>query len=315
MHPATAPLEGEPQSIWIDTDIVFQQGRSPFPCEVDDALALMLALDCPRVRVRGISLNRRVVNGERVTRRLLGHFARYPVPVYRGSDHIFSGPGERTEAVDRLAEALREAPLCIVAIGAATNLANLLRFHPEVATRITSIVFCAGRQQGQRLLADSSPRPLPDANFDNDPQSMLEVIRSGIPVTLCGFEASSTIFLDATDIDRIRRNGRPGDDWVAQRLAVWRRVWQIGLRLDRFIPFDACTIGHVLYPECFHYHRDIPLAITQRANDARFWKRAATKPYLEVSYALETPYRVDYAHAIDPVYKTHLMNHLLGHKI
>lgn len=310
MHPAAAP--SEPKSIWIDTDIVFQQGRSPFPREVDDALALMMALASPRVHVRGISLNRRVVNGERVTRRLLGHFARYPVQVYRGSDNIFAGPGERTEAVDRLAEALREAPLSIVAIGAATNLANLLRFHPDVAPRVTSIVFCAGRQQGQRFLAGSSSRPLPDANFDNDPQSMLEVIRSGIPVTLCGFEASSTIWIDAADIDRIRRNGRPGDAWVAQRLAVWRRVWQLGLRLNRFIPFDACTIGHLIHPECFHYHRAIPLAITQRPNDARLWKRAATKPYLEVSYQFETSHRVDYVHAIDPVYRTHLMNHLLG---
>lgn len=294
--------------IWIDTDIVFNR----FPQDVDDGLALMMALACPRVRVRGISLNRRVVNGERVTRRLLGYYARYPVPVYRGSNNVFAGPGERTEAVDRLAEALREGPLRIVAIGAATNIANLLRFHPDVAPRITEIVFCAGRQKDQRFLAASCPMALPDANFDNDPVSMMEVIGAGIPVTLAGFEASSQIFIDADDIRRIRRNGRPGDAWVARRLGLWRLAWQLGLRLNRFIPFDACTIGHVLYPECFQYHRGIPLAVRERANDARFWKKGRTKPYLEVSYGFDSPYRVDYAHALDPVYKSHLMNHLLG---
>lgn len=297
-----------PTPIWIDTDIVFNQ----FPQDVDDGLALMMALDCPRVQVRGISLNRRVDNGARVTQRLLGFFARYPVPVYKGTDNVFAGPGERTEAVDRLAEALREQPLAIVAIGAATNLANLLRFHPDVASRITQIVFCAGRRQGLCFQAAGCATALPDANFDNDPVSMRLVLESGIPVTLAGFEASSSVFIEAQDIARIRRNGRSGDRWVARRLSLWRLAWMLAFRLKRFIPFDACTIGHVLYPECFHYHRNIPVVISERANDARFWKKGANKAYLEVSYDFDSPYRVDYAYAIDPVYKTHLMNHLLG---
>lgn len=216
-----------PRDLWIDTDIVFNQ----FPQDVDDGLALMMALDCPRVRVRGISLNRRVDNGMRVMQRLLAHYARYPVPVYKGSDNVFAGPGERTEAVDHLADALKERPLTIVAIGAATNLANLLLFHPEVASRITEIVFCAGRQTGQRFLLPGSQRALPDANFDNDTVSALRLIASGIPITLAGFEASSSIFIDGDDIERIRRRGRPGDAWVARRVArggwlgEWRLVW------------------------------------------------------------------------------------------
>jgi len=299
-----------PKPIWIDTDIVFNR----FPQDVDDGLALMMALNCPRVRLRGVSLNRRVANGERVTRRLLDYYARYPVPVYRGSDNVFAGPGERTEAVDRLAEALIVEPLSIVAIGAATNIANLLRFYPDLSSRIIEIVFCAGRQKDQRFLAASCPMALPDANFDNDPVSMMEVIASDIPVTLAGFEASSQTFIDADDICRIRNQGRAGDVWVARRLSLWRLAWQIGLRLNRFIPFDACTIGHLLYPECFEYHRAIPLAVRERENDARLWRKGRTKPYLEVSYDFDSPYRVNYAHSLDPIYKTHLMSHLLGQR-
>ena len=297
-----------PTPIWIDTDIIFDR----FGGDVDDGLALMMALDCPRVQVRGINLNRNVDAGERVTRRLLAHYARYPVPVYKGADDIFAGPDLRTVAVDRLAEALRVEPLTIVAIGAATNLANLLLFHPDVATRITQIVFCAGRREGLRFQAPKSRRALPDANFDNDPVSMMRVIESGIPVTFAGFEASSSIFIEASDIARIRRNGRPGDRWVARRLQLWRLIWQLALRLDRFIPFDACTIGSVLYPECFHYHCDIPVAANTRKNDAPLWKKGHDKSYLEVSYDFTSPHTVNYAYAIDPGYKTYLMNHLLG---
>lgn len=305
-HPPSAAAV--PTPIWIDTDIIFNR----FAGDVDDALALMMALQSPRVQIRGISLNRNVDNGERVTRQLLQHYARYPVPVHKGADNIFAGPGERSEAVDRMAEALRAGPLTIVAIGAATNLANLLLFHPEVAPAITRIVFCAGRREGQRFQVPNRRLALPDANFDNDPVSMMRVIESGIPVTLAGFEASSSIFIDGEDIRRIRRNGRPGDRWVARRLDLWRLIWRLALGLDRFIPFDACTIGHVLHPECFHYHRNIPVEVRTRENDARFWKKGAKKSYLEVSYGFDTSYRVDYAYAIDPAYKDHLMNHLLG---
>lgn len=297
-----------PRDIWVDTDIVFNR----FPHDVDDGLALMMALDCPRVRVRGISLNRRVDNGARVTERLLRCYARYPVAVHKGSDDVFAGPGERTEAVDRLAACLKEQPLTIVALGAATNLANLLLFYPEMTPRITEIVFCAGRQTGQRFQLPGSRRALPDANFDNDTVSALQLLASGIPITLAGFEASSSIFIDGDDIARIRQRGRPGDRWVARRLALWRLAWRLAFGLDRFIPFDACTIGHVLYPECFHYRRQVPVADVVRANDARLWKPAATKQYLEVSEHQSTPYRVDYAQAIDPIYKQHLMRHLLG---
>ena len=294
--------------IWIDTDIIFNRLAG----DVDDGLALMMALDCPRVHVHGISLNRNVDNGEQVTRRLLHHYARYPVPVYKGSDNIFAGPGERTEAVDRLAEALRAGPLTIIAIGAATNLANLLLFHPDTATRITQIVFCAGRREGFRFQLPDRRLALPDANFDNDPVSMMQVIESGIPITLAGFEASSSIFLGADDIDRIRGNGRPGDRWVARRLGLWRLLWKLGFGFDHFIPFDACTIGHVLYPAYCRYHRSIPVAVRHRANDARLWKRGAEKPYLEVSAEFESRHRVDYVHTIDPAYKHRLMGHLLG---
>lgn len=301
--------DGAPRPIWIDTDIIFNR----FAQDVDDGLALMAALDSPRVAVRGISLMRGVANGARVTRRLLGAYARYPVPVYAGADDIFAGHGQRSEAVDRLAEALETERLRILAIGTAVNLANLLLFYPELAGRIDEIVFCAGRQAGASFLVPGArPLPLPDANFDNDPASMRRVLEAGIPITLVGFEAAAPIQLDGRDIARIRRNGRREDRWVARRLELWRLAWRLKLRLPAFVPFDACTLAHLLYPELLSYHRDIPLVIRHRANDAPRWKAGESKEYLEVSYDDTSPWRVDFAHAIDPRYKEILMNHLLG---
>lgn len=299
----------EARPIWLDTDIIFNRVGA----DVDDGLALMLALDSPRLRLCGVSLNRDVANGERVTRRLLQQYARYPVPVYRGENDLRRSFGAYTPAVAALARALRQQRLTIVAIGAATNLATLLNEHPDLGGRIDEIVFCAGRREGQSFYAPGGRRvALPDANYDNDPASMELVLNAGIPITLAGFEAAASITLDAEDIARLRRNGRQGDRWVAHRLSLWRWLWRLGLGLNHFIPFDACTLGHVLYPECFRYLRGVPLRTVCRVNDAPRWKKAAEKAYLEVTAAADARWRVDYAYAIYPRYKDLLMQHLLG---
>lgn len=301
-------MEHAPRDIWIDTDIIFNR----FGEDVDDGLALMMALDHPDLRIHGISLCRGIDNGERVTERLLKLYARYPVPVFKGTRDVASGPGTRTPAVDALADALRARPMDVLAIGTATNLANLLQFHPDAAEHIRRIVFCAGRQASVRFTLGNRKVGLPDANVDNDPESMRQVIESGIPITLAGFEAAQAIWLHRSDITAIRSNGRVGDRWVAWRLWLWALAWRIKLGTNGFVPFDACTLGALLYPEQFMIRHDVAVAFNDRANDAPSFKAAANKTYLEVSETMDSSHRVDFAVAAKPEFKQTLMRHLLG---
>lgn len=296
------------RDIWIDTDIIFNR----FGEDVDDGLALIMALDHPGVRVHGISLCRGVDNGLRVTRRLLKHYARYAVPVFAGTRDVAAGPGTCTPAVDAMAQALREQPMDVLAIGTATNLANLLQFHSDAAKRIRRIVFCAGRQAGVRFALGNQKLGLPDANVDNDPESMRVVLASGIPITLAGFEAAQAIWLTRADIATIRRNGRPGDRWVAWRLWLWALAWRIKLGTDGFVPFDACTLGALLYPEQFTIRHDVAVSFNERANDAPRFKAVDNKAYLEVSDTSDSTQRVDFVAAAKPIFKQALMRHLLG---
>ena len=293
----------EPRELWIDTDIIFNR----FGEDVDDGLALMMALDHPGVRLRGISLCRGVDNGARVTQRLLDGYSREPVPVHKGTADVVAGPGTCTPAVEALAAALDERPMDILAIGTATNLANLLQFFPDAARNIRRIVFCAGRSAGLRFALGNGRLGLPDANLDND-----QVIESGLPITLAGFEASRDIWLTADDIRAIRRRGRSVDRWVARRLWLWALAWRVRIGVFGFVPFDACTLGALLYPEDFEIHPNLPVAFDTRANDAPGFRKLARKPYLEASASLDSPHRADFVAAAHPVFKTHLMRHLLG---
>jgi len=301
-------MPASPKKIWIDTDIIFNKPGE----EIDDGLALMMAFNNPDVDIKGISLIHKVDNGYAVTKKLLGFYGDDSIPVYKGTDDATEGPGTKTEAVEKLANALEKDELTIVAIGPATNIANLLEFYPEAAKNIKDIVFCAGRNKGISFLPENSNRGLPDYNFDLDPESFKRVLESDVQVTFSGYEASSSIYLYEDDIKKIKENGRPGDEWIYNMLQPWLQRWKQGLEVEGFIPFDCCTIGHVLYPDYFKYKRNIAVQINVRKNDCGAVIKADQKPFLEVSYDFDSPYTVDFVHQTYPSYKQVIMNDLLG---
>ena len=305
-----ATSDSSPRKIWIDTDIIFNKPGQ----EVDDGLALMMALNNRNVEIKGISLIHNVDNGYRVTKKLLDFYARYPIPVYKGTDDARRGAGKKTQAVEELAGALEKDDLSVIAIGPATNIANLIEFYPDAAQNINDLVFCAGRQKGAVFTTRGSTTHFPDYNFEMDPQSMMDVIKSDIPVTLSGYEASSSIFLKQEDLEKIRKNGRKGDRWVYRQLQPWMDRWKNELNINGFIPFDTSTSGHVLYPgsRYFHYYRDIPVAMNVRENDSQNFYGGDKKPYLEVSHDFKTQDTVDFVYKTAPEYKQVVMENLLG---
>jgi pyrimidine-specific ribonucleoside hydrolase len=297
-----------PQKIWIDTDIIFNKPGQ----EVDDGLALMMAFNNENIDIKGISLIHNVNNGYQVTKKLRGFYGNDDIPIYKGTDDATKGAGTKTKAVDALAKALEENELTIVAIGPATNIANLLEFYPEAAKNIKDIVFCAGRNRGEAFTTEGSPVGFPDYNFEIDPASFKKVIESDLHVTLSGYEASSSVFLYRDDLEKIGKNGRKGDEWVYQQLQPWITKWEEGLDIKGFIPFDCSTIGHVLYPDYFEYHRDISVTVNRRKNDSPSFSDVDEKPYLEVSYDIESPQTVDFVHTAKQGYKKVVMQNLLG---
>lgn len=101
-----------PEKIWIDTDIAIGKlGR-----DVDDGIALIIALKSDELEIMGISLVRWPNYGYKVTQKLLGWYNEGPeIPVYKGVKSTDSPSHLQNKAVEAMAEALRMHEMTIIA--------------------------------------------------------------------------------------------------------------------------------------------------------------------------------------------------------
>lgn len=273
------PLSGWAQSrVWIDTDIIFDK----FSRDVDDGIALMMALQQENWDIEGISLVIDVAHGERVARKLLGYYRPAgDLPLYRGADRA-EDLGQLTSAVEAMAEALRAGRLTLIALGPLTNVATLLQRYPQLSDSIERVYFCGGRPSPTfHFQVGNSKRYLPDYNVEVDPLATQWVLDSDIPLTLAGFEPASYFYLSKQELKPLSENRQPGDKWVWRQLRDWLFAWRIYLKSERgFIPFDAATVGSFATPEHFKRRKNVRVSLQMASNDSRMVIKADQKPYL-----------------------------------
>ncbi|MEZ0485930.1 nucleoside hydrolase [Fibrella aquatica] len=288
-----------PRRIWLDTDIMVGMPDKRGAREVDDAITLMMALrHTDKVKLVGISTVTYVDYGYQVTQKLLGWYNKtgQQIPVYRGSDTL-RDIGRETDASRAMAAALRRERMPILAIGPVTNVATVIKNHPELATQIEEVVVCAGRTPGLPFRPGLESAAVGDYNFEKDPEAFRVLFEAGVKVVLSGYECSVYTFLGRTDLDFLAR-GSEGDQWLSKTIRPWQLLNKNFFGTDGFVPWDTTPLGYLTHPNYFKYYESIPVRINTRADDTG---RTSQKPYLEVSYDYkDTPWRATYAYKTLP---------------
>lgn len=235
--------------LWIDTDI---------GGDIDDALAILLALSHPEAEILGVSTvfgNTRA--RARIARTLLLLGGR-DVPVYAGAElperarrvfhddvdpnslpptylKAFDGAEVGTGAAEALARALRENDdVRVVTLGALTNIAKLLREYPREAEKIG--LLC--------IMGAASEWNVNEFNVTCDPEAADRVFSSKIPKKLVTLDVTFRCALSEAQIARL---SACGSECVRTVLRM-SRLWAGGMVLhdplalvaalcDRFLTF------------------------------------------------------------------------------
>jgi purine nucleosidase len=210
-----------PRTFLIDTDTAS-----------DDAVALIMALRAPDVRVAAITVVAGNVPIEQATRNALytAEVCGANVPVYSGAakpllrtyqnatwfhgrdglgDHNYPAPkqaAEKAHAVDAIIGTIEANPgLVLVTLGPLTNVALAVSRKPSIAKQVSRCVIMGGNP-----CCEGNVTPAAEYNIWVDPEAARIVMRSGLPIELIGWHlCRGGAVLNDTDIAHVESFNTP----------------------------------------------------------------------------------------------------------
>ncbi len=290
--------------VWLDVDPAVLRGGN----EPDDGLALLQSFHSPELEVRGVSvvfgnspLEKGYPNGQEIVKR----FGPEGLEIYKGAANR-GELGVENEATRALAAALRREKLTVLALGPVTNVATVLKNHPELASQIDELIAVAGRRPGQTFVLGEGGRPLMDMNFEYDSEGFQILLDSDAPIVLAPFEISAKTPIPQKDIERFATVPELADFFL-EPLRDYVNWYDSHFQVRAIFPFDTLAVAYLTSPEWIRCDV-LPVAIQTLPNDIR---PSENKPYLIVSSELDTERRVTYCHTASDAFVPDLMRRLL----
>jgi inosine-uridine nucleoside N-ribohydrolase len=236
---------------------------------LDDALAIGLAAASPEINLLAVTTVGGNADVSRCTEnalRLLHAYGRDDVPVAEGAAgallgsivratevHGVSGIGNTTldpspnralpegavALMARLIEASPE-PVALAPIGPLTNVALLLRLHPQLIGKIAHVCLMGGS------IGEGNTTASAEFNIVADPEAADVVFRSGVPITMIGLDVTHQALLDREAAQRLRDLGNASGriaaeltDYALDRNLEWSGATTTAIH-------DAVAIAHLM---------------------------------------------------------------------
>lgn len=216
----------KPIPVVLDTDI---------GDDIDDALALALALQSPELEVRAVNtvLQHRERRADLIWK-ILQLYDRTDIPVGMGAEQPLLTPprtgivnqtralapdermpeDRRRNGISLLIDTCMNAPdkVSVVAYGPLTNVALALKTEPRIAAKIERLV----------LMNGVFLRPQVEYNTTRDPEAASIVFGSGIPITVVGLDVTTQCRLDSGHLRQIAESSLPNVKFIHQLIRLWQ---------------------------------------------------------------------------------------------
>lgn len=225
--------------------------------DIDDALALALALQSPELKVEAVVTV--LQDGERradLAWRILELFGRTEIPVGVGAESpllakprtgvvsqtqalaaSYHMPRARRNGLELMLDTCMQSTekITILAYGPLTNVALALRAEPRLAGKISRIV----------LMNGVFFRPGLEYNTKIDPEASQIVYNAGIPITTVGLDVTLQCRLSADDLQRVAASPLP----TVRFLYGLIRIWQNGKESQQPVLHDPLAVLVTIRPD------------------------------------------------------------------
>jgi purine nucleosidase/pyrimidine-specific ribonucleoside hydrolase len=204
--------------------------------DIDDALALALALQSPELEVKLVTTVVDDVNSRtRLAWKELGLFGRQDIALATGAAEPLLDPkypdkaaqfGVLTaadqppasawdRAADRIIDTLMKSPvkMTLIPVGPLTNIALALKEEPRIKDKIERIVLMGGAYYPPRR----------EYNIYRDRIAAEIVFTSGIPIVGVGLDVTEKCKLQGSDLDRLKNAHNPASDFLYKLIQLWQK--------------------------------------------------------------------------------------------
>lgn len=233
--------------IIFDTDLSLGESNK----DVDDGLALIMALNSPEIQIIAISAvygntsQQNAFQNAKNLQKLYPKESSYP--------EIIAGASERDDWVNhkllagitRLAQIIKINPseLTIVAIGPLTNIALLFYHFPETIHLVKNLIIMGGSINKWEF------------NFANDPNATNFVLQLPVPTTICGYEVCCAQKFTNIQYRQLQKKNSSRARYLTKEIYSWFKLnWKSPQKLHLgkgFYPFDPTAIAYLLKPDLF----------------------------------------------------------------
>ena len=218
--------------------------------DVDDAIALSLALNSPEIDIVGITTVYSAAEWRAgIIRKMLEAYRRTDIEISLGAEKPLIGRWSedritarqswpegtiRTAACDYIIDqSEKHDDLCILAIGPLTNVALALAKAPWIAeyTRIVLMGGCITKAQ-------------PEWNIKCDPEAARIVFESGIPITMIGLDVTNRCSFNSGHIERIKAANNERTDLLHEMIQKFIRDF-------KYLPIlhDPLALASLIWPD------------------------------------------------------------------
>lgn len=302
-----------------------RQGPSQFILDCDpghdDALALIVALARPELELLAVTTVAGNAGLDATTRnalRVLTLAGRTDLPVAAGAagplvrplhvasnvhgasglegadlpEPAFTARPEGAIELMRSVFLAASRPVTIAAVGPLTNIALLLRTHPELSERIASIRIMGG------AITEGNTTASAEFNIWQDPEAARIVLDCGRPITLMTLDVTHQALFGATDVARLDALGTRIGSVFADLLRYFSRFHAERYGWDGSPIHDAVAVAHLALPDLVRtvpYRVDVETAseLTRGRTVVDLHGLTKQPPNADVGVAIDRPRFID----------------------
>lgn len=227
--------------ILIDTD----PGIGIFGADVDDALAIFLALNSDELEVESLTTvfgNTNVNNTYRIGKEILSVADRSDIPISKGAYNA-SWLGVRTPAVKFLIKHVMEHPgeITLITIAPLTNVATAILLEPRFIENLKSLLMMGG------LFFPSNQRfPIlrSEFNFSRDPKATQIVLSQDIEKTIIGLDLTTQVLFQDAHFSALASKKTKITEYLTKNIKSWLILNK--LLMGGFNPHDPLCVAYLL---------------------------------------------------------------------